>query len=50
MMIKTKKPRHVSGKILQSFGAGVVPRIGLEHVVVGRKPEIESLLDNLETV
>ena len=49
-MQKTKIPKRISGKILQSFGAGVVPRAGLEHVVVGRKPEIESLLDDLETI
>ncbi len=34
--------------ILSSLGAGVVPAIGLQHVQVGRKSEIEALLDDLK--
>ncbi|BCL83772.1 biotin carboxylase [Ktedonobacteria bacterium brp13] len=40
-------PRH-SSAILQAFSNGVTPRIGLEHVVVGRSAEIEALLDDLD--
>ncbi|HEY1348948.1 MAG TPA: ATP-binding protein [Ktedonobacteraceae bacterium] len=40
-------PRH-SSAILQAFSNGVTPRIGLEHVVVGRRAEIEALLDDLD--
>ena len=40
-------PRH-SSAILQAFGNGVTPRVGLEHVVVGRKAEIEAMLDDLD--
>ncbi len=40
-------PRH-SSAILQAFSNGVTPRIGLEHVVVGRKAEISALLDDLD--
>lgn len=40
-------PRH-SGAILQAFSNGVTPRIGLEHVVVGRAAEIEAMLDDLD--
>ena len=40
-------PRH-SSAILQAFSNGVTPRIGLEHVVVGRKAEIEAMLDDLD--
>lgn len=40
-------PRH-SSAILQAFGNGVTPRIGLEHVVVGRSTEIEAMLDDLD--
>lgn len=39
-----------SAAILQSLGGGVVPRTGLEHIVVGRKAEIEQFLRELETV
>jgi P-loop Domain of unknown function (DUF2791) len=40
-------PRH-SSAILQAFSNGVTPRIGLEHVVVGRSAEIEAMLDDLD--
>ena len=40
-------PRH-SSAILQAFENGVTPRIGLEHVVVGRRAEIETMLDDLD--
>lgn len=39
-----------SAAILQSLGGGVVPRTGLEHVVVGRRAEIEQVLRELEMV
>jgi energy-coupling factor transporter ATP-binding protein EcfA2 len=40
-------PRH-SSAILQAFSNGVTPRIGLEHVVVGRSAETEAMLDDLD--
>jgi hypothetical protein len=40
-------PRH-SSAILQAFSNGVTPRIGLEHVVVGRSAEVEAMLDDLD--
>lgn len=36
--------------ILSSLGAGVVPSIGLHHIQVGRKAELEALLTDLERV
>lgn len=36
--------------ILSSLGAGVVPRVGLQHIQVGRKPEIEAMLGDLKKV
>lgn len=36
--------------ILSSLGAGVVPSIGLHHIQVGRKAELEALLNDLERV
>ncbi|MHB9071726.1 MAG: ATP-binding protein [Sedimentisphaerales bacterium] len=33
--------------ILQSLAAGVVPKIGLQHVQVGRKNELQSLITDL---
>jgi hypothetical protein len=39
--------RH-SSAIIQAFSNGVTPRIGLEHVVVGRGAEITAMLDDLD--
>lgn len=36
--------------ILSSLAAGVVPRIGLQHVAVGRKEEVAALLEDLKHV
>lgn len=36
--------------VLSSLGAGVVPRIGLHHIQVGRKAEVAALLEDLEKV
>lgn len=41
-------PRRVSTALLNSLGAGVVPRIGLEHIAVGRKEEVAALLRDLD--
>ena len=38
------------GAILQSLAAGVVPRICLHHIQVGRKSEISALLGDLERI
>ncbi|MCB0210616.1 MAG: ATP-binding protein [Anaerolineae bacterium] len=46
----TKIPKRISTAILQSLGAGVVPRTGAEHIAVGRKSEIEALLYDLDDV
>jgi hypothetical protein len=44
----TKIPKRETAAILQSFGAGVVPRIGLQHVAVGRTDEINAMLSDLD--
>jgi len=43
------KPRERTA-ILQSFSAGVVPRVGLHHIQVGRKRELEALLGDMGRV
>ncbi|MCA9334272.1 ATP-binding protein, partial [Candidatus Saccharibacteria bacterium] len=50
MTSTNKIPRRVTTAILQSLGAGVVPRIGLEQVAVGRSEEIEALLNDLDNI
>lgn len=36
--------------ILSSLGAGVVPAVGLHHIQVGRKDELEALISDLKRV
>lgn len=43
-------PKRISGAIINSFTTGVVPRVGLEYVTVGRKNEIHTLLNDLQTI
>jgi len=49
-MANPKIPKRVTSAIIQSLGAGVVPRVGLEHIAVGRKSEITVLLNDLDSV
>jgi hypothetical protein len=43
-------PKRLSAAILNSLQGGVVPRVGLEYVAVGRKREIETVLRDLENI
>lgn len=43
------KPRERDA-ILQSLRAGVVPRIGLQHIQVGRKAEVAAILSDLDRI
>lgn len=43
-------PKRISQTILNSLKGGVVPRIGLPYITVGRKNEIEALLHDVDIV
>lgn len=45
-----KVPKRILNTLLSSLTAGVVPRSGAPYIAIGRKEEINSLLDNLDTV
>ncbi|MDO7905656.1 ATP-binding protein [Paenibacillus sp. JX-17] len=45
-----KIPKRLTTALVNSLTAGVVPRIGLEHIAVGRKPEVEAILRDLDSV
>ena len=45
-----KVPKRILNTLLSSLGAGVVPRSGAPYIAIGRKDEIDSLLDDLDTV
>ena len=45
---RKKVPRRIAQTVLNSLKGGVVPRIGLPYITVGRKNEIEALLHDVD--
>ncbi len=45
-----KIPKRISQTVLNSLKGGVVPRIGLPYIAVGRKNEIEALLHDVDII
>lgn len=45
-----KVPKRILNTLISSLTAGVVPRSGAPYIAIGRKEEINSLLDNLDAV
>lgn len=43
-------PKRVATTIMNSLKGGVVPRIGLEYIAVGRSQEINALLHDIEII
>ena len=49
-ILEPKVPKRILNTLLSSLTAGVVPRVGAPYIAIGRREEINSLLDNLEDV
>ncbi|BAY31672.1 hypothetical protein NIES2107_35580 [Nostoc carneum NIES-2107] len=49
-MAKLKLSKKISTALINSLSAGVVPRLGVEHIAVGREQELKSLLQNLDDI
>lgn len=47
---KRKVPKRIAQTVLNSLKGGVVPRIGLPYITVGRKAEIEALLHDVDII
>ena len=45
-----KVPKRIAQTVLNSLKGGVVPRIGLPYITVGRKNEIEALLRDVDII
>ena len=45
-----KAPRRIAQTVLNALKGGVVPRIGLPYITVGRKDEIEALLRDVDVI
>ncbi|WP_283111899.1 ATP-binding protein [Lactobacillus gallinarum] len=47
---KRRVPKRITQTVLNSLKGGVVPRIGLPYITVGRKEEIEALLHDVDII
>ena len=47
---KRRVPKRIAQLVLNSLKGGVVPRIGLPYITVGRKAEIEALLHDVDVI
>ena len=45
-----KVPKRIAQTVLNSLKGGVVPRIGLPYIMVGRKREVEALLKDVDII
>ena len=45
-----KVPKRIAQTVLNSLKGGVVPRIGLPYIMVGRKREVEALLHDVDII
>lgn len=50
MSEEVKVPRRIAAVIINSLKGGVVPRIGLPYITVGREVEIQALLHDLTLI
>lgn len=49
-MKQTNPPKRITSTILNAFKGGVVPRVGLEYITVGRDREIDALLRDIDII
>ena len=45
-----KIPKRIAQTLMNSLKGGVVPRVGLPYITVGRKEEIDALLHDVEII
>lgn len=45
-----KIPKRIARTLISSLKGGVVPRIGLPYITVGRKNEIDALLHDVDVI
>lgn len=50
METERKIPKRIARTVINSLKGGVVPRIGLPYITVGRKSEIDALLHDVEII
>ena len=48
--MKTNVPKRIAGILFNALKSGVVPRVGLEYVTVGRTQEISAILSDIDMI
>lgn len=49
-MKQNNPPKRITSTIINALKGGVVPRVGLEYITVGRSREIDALLHDIEII
>ena len=49
-MKQTNPPKRITSTVLNALNGGVVPRVGLEYITVGRDREIDALLRDIDII
>ena len=49
-MKQTNPPKRITSTVLNALKGGVVPRVGLEYITVGRDREIDELLRDIDII
>lgn len=49
-MAASKLPKRVSNALMNALSAGVVPRVGLDHIAVGREQELQAIWQDLDHI
>lgn len=50
VMKEVKIPKRLTTALVNSLTAGVVPRVGLEHIAVGRRAEVDAILRDMDNI
>jgi hypothetical protein len=50
MSIESKVPNRIANILVNALKGGVVPRVGLEYITVGRTQEINAILHDIEMI
>ena len=50
MSVVNQVPNRIAGILLNALQGGVVPRVGLEYITVGRAQEITAILNDIDMI
>lgn len=48
--METRVPKRIASTIINALKGGVVPRVGLEYITVGRAKEIDAILHDIDII